>query len=224
MRAVRSGLPGTGLVVLMWATPAAAQEGGMVVLEEAANRYEQVSSLCADFSQHLWTPLLRQERTGHGRLCQARPNLFGMRFSEPEGDVFVVDGEWVWYYLPSNDEKQAFRAPAEQTAGGLDFHREFLTEPESKYDVTYEGGEEVRGVPTHRLRLVPKAQTSYEAAVLWVERDAPVLRQIRIIEENGNERTITLTNIDFDAPPPGGWFDFAPPPGVLVMEMPEERR
>ena len=35
-------------------------------------------------------PLLGDERTGAGRLCQARPNRFTMRFSQPDGDRIVV--------------------------------------------------------------------------------------------------------------------------------------
>ena len=83
--------------------------------------------------------------------------------------------------------------------------------------MTYEVAEEVAGIATHRLRLVPRARASYRSAILWIEQEAPVLRQIRTTEENGNERTITLSGIAFDAVAPAGWFDFTPPPGVLVI-------
>lgn len=201
---------------------AAGQSGGadrgMALLEEAAARYAGVSTLCADFVQHHVNPLLEQERTGRGRLCQGRPNLFAMRFTEPAGDLVVVDGTSFWYYMPSNDPKQAFRAPAER-AGGQDFHREFLENPREKYTVTYEGAETVAGAATHRLRLVPRTRTSYRAAVLWLEEEASLLRQIRVEEENGNRRTITLSDIQFDVTPPAGFFTFTPPAGVTVGDV-----
>ncbi len=199
------------------AWPVAAQDRGMVLLQEAAARYAPVSTLCANFVQQLAVPLLGDERTARGRLCQARPNLFAMRFTDPAGDVLVVDGESVWYYLPSSDPKQAFRAPVERGTGGSDFHREFLQDPELKYTVTYEGAESLAGANTHRLRLVPKARASYRAAVLWIEQGTSLLRQIRLEEENGNRRTITLSGIEFDVDAPSGWFVFTPPAGVLVM-------
>lgn len=200
------------------ASPLAAQDRGMSLLQEASARYAPVSTLCAEFVQHLAVPLLEQERTARGRLCQSRPNLFAMRFTDPAGDLIVIDGTSFWYYLPSSDPRQAFRAPVER-AGGQDFHREFLENPAQKYTATYEGAETVAGASTHRLRLVPKTRQSYRAAVLWIEQGTSLLRQIRLEEENGNRRTITLSDIEFDVTPPSGFFVFTPPPGVLVGDV-----
>ncbi|MGE0160076.1 MAG: outer membrane lipoprotein carrier protein LolA [Gemmatimonadales bacterium] len=207
------------LAVCVVAPGARAQDRGMALLEEAAARYASVSTLCATFTQHLVVPLLEQERTSRGRLCQARPNLFAMRFTDPAGDLVVIDGTTFWYYFPSSDPRQAFRAPAER-AGGQDFHREFLVDPRSKYTVTYEGQEVVEGASTHRLRLVPRARASYRAAVLWLEEGTSLLRQVLIEEENGNRRTITLSDIQFDVAPPAGFFVFSPPAGVTVGDIP----
>jgi chaperone LolA len=202
------------------AAEAAAQDRGMELLQDAAARYAPVSTLCADFVQHLAVPLLEREVTSRGRLCQSRPNLFGMRFTEPAGDLVVVDGADVWYYMPSSDARQAWRAPVERGTGGQDFHREFLQNPEQKYNVTYEGAETLTGAATHRLRLTPTTRQSYRAAVLWLEEGTSLLRQIRIEEENGNRRTVTLSRIEFDVTPPAGWFVFTPPRGVTVGTPP----
>jgi outer membrane lipoprotein-sorting protein len=143
-----------------------------------------------------------------------------MRFSDPAGDLLVVDGTSVWYYMPSNDPKQAFRAPVERGTGGQDFHREFLENPRTKYTVTYEGEEVVDGASTHRLRLIPRARASYRAAILWLEDETSLLRQFRLEEENGNRRTITMSDIQFDAAVPSGFFVFSPPAGVTVGDVP----
>ncbi|HUF76998.1 MAG TPA: outer membrane lipoprotein carrier protein LolA, partial [Longimicrobiales bacterium] len=179
--------------------------------------YAPVRSLCADFVQLLRVPLLGDETTARGRLCQQRPDLFAMRFTEPAGDLVVVDGEFMWYYMPSNDAKQYFKFPIERGTGGLDFHREFLESPEEKYDVTYEAADEVGGTPTHRLRLRPRQPASYRAAVLWIERETSILRVFRLEEENGSERTINLRDVQLGASPPAGFFEVTPPPGVLVI-------
>lgn len=207
-----------GLTLLAGAAPGAqAQDRGLRVLQETAARYQQVDALCANFTQHLSVPLLGEERTGRGRLCQASPNLFAMRFSEPEGDAVVVDGESTWVYFPSLDAKQVFKGPVESSAGGRDFHREFLERPEEKYHVRYEAAEAVDGVATHRLRLQPKQPASYTAAVLWIDIRAPLLRRIQIVEENESVRTITLSDIDLEASPDPEMFSFTPPPGALVI-------
>lgn len=201
------------------AAPVGAQtaEQGMQIIQAAADRYKGVEALCADFTQHLRVPLLGDERTGSGRICQAKPNKFAMRFTDPDGDRIVIDGTSVWVYYPSVDEKQVLRTPVDPERGGHDFHREFLDEPDRKYVVTYEAEETVDGRATHRLRLVPKTRASYRSAVIWIDRATPTLRQIRVEEENGTVRTITLRNIDFASDPTGSWFTFTPPAGALVI-------
>lgn len=198
------------------AVPVAAQDG-LAIMRAAAERYQGVEALCADFTQHLVVPLLGDERTGEGRVCQARPNKFAMRFTQPDGDRVVIDGESVWVYYPSLDEKQVMRMPVAQQRGGHDFHREFLEDPETKYQVSYEGSDTVAGRATHRLRLVPRGRASYTAATLWIDEGQPALRRLRIEEENGTVRTITLSNIDFTSDPDGAWFTFTPPEGALIV-------
>ena len=190
----------------------------LTLVEATTARYERVTRFCADFTQHLSVPLLGDERTGTGQMCQSRPNKFAMRFSDPEGDLVVVDGEWVWLYYPSLDPNQVIRFAMADGAGAYDFHKELLEDPATKYDVTYESLDEVAGRRTHRLRLLPLARASYEVAVLWIDEQEPVLRQVRIVDENGTVRTITLGRVDL-APIPldDDWFTFTPPPGALVI-------
>lgn len=216
-RRVAACAAGLLLAVFIVAGRASAQDRGLEILHEAAERYAAVETLCADFTQHLSVPLLRRERTGTGRLCQGRPNLFAMRFTDPEGDLIVVDGDFAWIYFPSNDKKTVLKTSADRSAGGRDFHREFLEDPELKYEVEYEGRDVIDGHRTHRLRMLPKGPVSYRAAVVWIDEGDPVLRQLRLEEENGSVRTILLANVDFHATPGVGWFSFTPPEGALVM-------
>lgn len=202
---------------LMLPVAGGAQDGA-AVLHDASALYNGVETLCADFTQHLEVPLLGSERTGTGRLCQGAPNLFGMRFDDPEGDLIVVDGDHAWVYFPSNDERTVLKTSADRAAGGQDFHREFLVDPEAKYDIEYEGREQLEGRSAHKLRMTPRGPMSYRYATLWIDEGEPVLRRVRLEEENGSIRTITLTNVGFGAAPGEGWFSFTPPAGALVME------
>ena len=207
-----------GLLGMLPGEGVQAQDRGLDILHGAADRYESVETLCADFTQILLVPLLRTERTGSGRLCQGRPNLFAMRFEEPQGDLIVVDGAFAWVYFPSSDAKTVLKTTADRAAGGRDFHREFLVDPETKYDVTYEDSEVVEGHSTHRIRMRPKLASSYRIATVWIDDGAPVLRRLQLEEENGNIRTITLAEVGFGEDPGSGWFAFTPPSGTLVMQ------
>ena len=194
------------------------QAAGMKILESAAMFYRDVDVLCADFTQHLLVPLLGEDRMGVGRLCQSLPNRFAMRFSDPDGDLVILDGAFVWLYYPSLDPKQVFKMPMVENSGHYDFHREFLDQPAKKYHVTYEDKDEVAGKTTDRLRLIPLNPASYDAAVVWIDRKRPLLRQIRIEEENGSVRIITIKDIDLEPTSlPEDWFTFIPPKGAHVI-------
>lgn len=200
------------------AGPVAAQAPDpAAVLERAAARHARTTSLCADFVQHLSVPLLGEERTGRGRLCQERPDRFAMRFTEPAGDLVVVDGTWVWVYYPSMDARQVLRFPLASSPGGFDLHREFLERPTEKYRATWEAEEAIGGRPTHRIRLVPLTPAAYRAAVVWIDAADATLRQVRVEEENESVRTVTLSGLALDAAAPAGWFTFTPPAGAQVI-------
>lgn len=212
-----SGTVLAAAMLVAFTADAHAQERGVEILQGAAARYGAVDTLCADFTQHLRVPLLGSERTGTGRLCQSVPNLFAMRFDDPEGDLIIVDGSFAWVYFPSNDAKTVLKTSADQSAGGRDFHREFLEDPESKYEVTYEGVEEIEAWTTVRLRMVPMRPMDYETATVWIDQSGSVLRRLELAYPNGNIRTVTLDNVGFGADPGPEYFSFTPPDGALVM-------
>jgi len=205
--------------LLAGALPAAAQEGGSAALEAAAARYGAASSVCADFVQLRAVPLLRQEVTQRGRLCSADPNLFAMRFTDPVGNVIVSDGATQWIYRPSDNPGQVFRADVGPDTGGQDFYRELLENPNAKYEVTCTSSEEIAGRATLRICLRPKVPARDRPDVVWIDAASAVILRIHFREENGSERTITLSDAAFDAAPPEGWFTFTPPSGAVVIPL-----
>jgi len=209
----------SGCALMVSGTHVGAQEGGRVTLEAAAARYGAASSVCADFVQIRSVPLLRQEVTQTGRLCSADPNLFAMRFTDPAGNVIVSDGATQWIYRPSDNPGQVFRADVGPGTRGQDFYRELLENPGAKYDVTCSSSEDIAGRRSERLCLRPKEPARDLPDVVWIDTASSVIRRIHFREENGSERTITLSDIVFDGAPPEGWFVFTPPAGAVVIPM-----
>jgi outer membrane lipoprotein carrier protein len=194
------------------------QDGrALSILESASARYEGASSVCADFEQTLKVPLLSQENHGSGRLCQARPDRFAMRFDDPAGDVVVMDGTYVWIYYKSADPMTVIRLPVADAPGGFDLHREFLEGPAEKYRISYAGIERIGGRDTHHILLVPRKATSYVAAEVWIGGDDHLLRRVKIEEENESVRTLDLSNVTLDAKVPTDFFTFTPPPGAQII-------
>jgi len=207
-----------GAILALAPAGGTAQEGrGLSALEAASARYQAASAVCADFTQTLSVPLLGQESHGSGRLCQAQPNLFAMRFDDPAGDAVVMDGTYVWIYYKSADPKTVIRLPVADAPGGFDLHREFLENPAQKYEISFEGTETLGGRSTDRIRLVPRAPASYQAAVVWIDEGDHLLRRVKLEEENESVRTVTLSGVTLDPRIPDGWFTFTPPSGVQII-------
>ena len=195
----------------------AQQPTALQVLEGASSRYRGSSAVCADFVQERSIPLLSEKKSGRGLMCQKQPNLFSMRFTQPQGDRLVVDGKDFCQYTPSTDPKQAICASVERAGGSPNFHSQFLDRPAEKYRMRLDGQESVEGSQTHRVVLVPITPTAFREAVLWIDARTSLLRRVEIREENGSVNRITFSNIDLSATPSADTFRFTPPVGVEVL-------
>lgn len=196
----------------------AAQEGrGLALLEEAGERYRTVQSFCAEFEQDLYVPLLRETTHSAGTLCQKKPNLFAMRFTDPMGDVLLADGESFWIYYPSSDPRQVLQFSMETQPGGVDFHREFLDSPGEKYELFYEGEELLENRSTHLIRLQPLQPSGFQEASIWLDSQRSLILRARIGMEDGSVRTVTLSQIQLNPPEDPGRFRFITPDGARVI-------
>ena len=187
------------------------------LMEEAGARYREISAFCADFDQTLAVPLLKETTHSKGSLCQEKPNLFAMRFTDPQGDLLVADGDFFWVYYPSSDPRQVLQFDMAVQPGGLDFHREFLEAPATKYDMEYLGEEPLSGRATHMISLKPREPSGFQEAWIWLDSQRSLIVQARIGMEDGSVRTVTLSNIRLDPPADPERFHFVPPPGAQVI-------
>lgn len=190
----------------------------VAILERASGEFAGLTGFCADFRQTLTSPLLNQVTHARGRMCQQQPDRFAMRFTDPEGDLVVADGEWLWVYFPSGDAGQVIRSPMTSGGrGGFDFHREFLSDPGTRYAPEYLRNEELDGAPTHVIRLVPRRPTGYREARVWIDEATWFIRRTEIEEENGNLREVQLAGFEPNPQLGSETFRFTPPRGVQVI-------
>lgn len=218
-RLSRSRLAGSaGLAAgfcLVASTSAGTAQESVRAMEEAADLYRDVGAMCADFEQAIDVRLARRTIESAGRVCQQHPNLFSMRFTDPDGDMVISDGEFFWVYYPSLDDAQVNRYPVAQAPGNQDFFRELLEDPGVKYDAEEGGIEAVGGRDCQVVTLTPRAGAAYDRARLWVDTESHVIRRLEIHEQSGNVRTVTLHALDLSP---------SIDPGTFVFEVPEGAR
>jgi len=188
------------------------------LLRRAARLYTNASSLQADFSQKSVNPILRTTVESSGTLYQKSPDLFLMRFSDPEGDIIVSDGTYFWIYYPSVDRKQVMRMPASAGAGAVDLRAQFIGDPLERFEVVPEGEDDVRGRKAEVFHLTPRQPMGYKTLKIWIDKGDHLIRRFEITEENGLTRLFDLTNLELDPRLSDDLFEFTIPEGAHLVE------
>jgi outer membrane lipoprotein-sorting protein len=91
------------LAIGYWWTPAVTTQSpdAAAIVRRAGLTFRNLTSLQADFVQVIEDPSLGDTLRTNGRLYQAGPNAFAMRFSDPPEEAIVIDGTHVWLYFPA---------------------------------------------------------------------------------------------------------------------------
>lgn len=207
------------LVALLGITPlpVLAQDRAHDLLDEAAERYWSIETLCARFDQVIEITLLRESHASRGTICQRQPDRFSMRFTDPEGDVVVVDGEFLWAFYPSMDARQVLRFRADGAEGRFNFYKRFLDKPRERFEATYEGREELPGGLSHRISVTPRQPTDFRSAVIWIHVESRLITGVDVFDANESIRHVRLTEIRVDPDVSDDEFRFTPPAGVTVI-------
>jgi outer membrane lipoprotein carrier protein len=187
------------------------------ILTRAEQTYAGVRSMEADFTQQVYVPLLNSTQNSRGKIYHRAPDRFLMRFSDPEGDVVVADGRYVWMYYPSTDERQVMRG-ALGDGQSVDLQREFLSNSAEKYVATRTGAETVGGRETHALTLIPRGASPYRQIKVWIDAQDNLVRRFEIIETNGTMRRLEMSNLRPNVTLANDLFEFTPPPGAQIYE------
>ena len=205
------------LSVLLLTWPASLAAQAPALMERASDRYAGMTGLCAEFEQTLEVALLGQRVVSHGTVCQLDPGFFRMEFSDPDGDLIVADGEYLWLYTPSSHPGQAVRTTMVAGSGpSMDFYREFLEDPATKYRME-DLGTDPEGAPLRGVRLLPRGASPYRSAEVWLDPEEALVHRIRIEQSNGTVRTVTLSRLRVDPAQDASAYRFSPPPGVTVV-------
>ena len=92
-----------------------------------------------------------------GEILRQRPNRFAMRWTHPRGDLFVIDGQYQWIYLPSSTPNQVIRSRLTGRPGeSADVFDEFLDKPHERFAVAYVRADRASGRDADVIALTPR--------------------------------------------------------------------
>jgi outer membrane lipoprotein-sorting protein len=189
------------------------------IMTRASRTWQTLSSFQADFRMKLDDPVIDHEES-RGRLYQSGANRFAMRFTEPANSAIVIDGTWLWVYLPENDPRNVNKMPAPAGATYGYNHLAWLFDrPNEKYRATWLREEPIDGRVTDVLLLEPvTAGMPFRRATVWIDRESVLPRKLEL-DEKLLVRTLTLSRIRTNSSLPPAIFTFRVPDGVRVIEQ-----
>jgi outer membrane lipoprotein carrier protein len=186
-------------------------------LDKAARSYQALTSFSAEFSQVIDDPMLGKYQS-KGRLVQSGDGRLALRFSDPDGEMIVLDGRFVWMYLPSTEPGQVRKIPMSSLPDYFN-PRSLLDRPARRFEPSGLRREPLNGRTADVLTLTPKdAGIPFSEVTLWVDREDGLPRRLSFKERSGAVRTFTFSDVRANQRIPDRTFTFEVPPGVRIVE------
>ena len=179
--------------------------------------YNRLRSLQADF-----TEIYRgagADRVESGTLWLKKPRKMRWEYRSPKEKLFVSNGRAVWFYVPS--ERQARKTDARKL-DDLRTPLAFLlgkTKLENELQGLSKASDQPASEPGNTvLRGVPRAMADRVSDVQLEINPADQIVRIVLTEIDGTTTEFRFAGLKENVDLSDGRFEFAPPPGVEVVE------
>lgn len=195
-------------------------QGQSDLLDRAVAKYEKTTTARADFKQTLTNPLTGSTSISRGVLLRRAPNLLSVKFSGADGDKLVADGTSLWIYSPMSAPGQVLKLPNSGGAmNNVDPGSQFLVAPRKKYNIKALGSSTVGGRGTQMFQLIPRQQTAFTKAIVWIDAADASVRKFETTDANGLKRVVEILSWKPNVSIPKSAFRFVPPAGTRVVDQ-----
>jgi len=153
--------------------------------------------------------------------------------SDPEylGAITVANGRQVWMYQPGKNEVVVGEVGQDEPSSPRDLLRhvdEIIQRALDTSDIKLAGEEEVAGVATYKLELVPTEDEGAllpvgSKATLWVDQERWVVLQAHVSGEVLGEGRMSVRSFELNTGLSDDLFQFEIPDGVQVTNLEDKR-
>lgn len=189
-------------------------------VEDVLRRLERaeadIKTLSFDYTQT--ASLAKTETTVSGRVSFQRPNRFRIESTGAVAQTVVSDGTHLWIHTPAH--KQAIKDTLKGLLGsqgapaGLGSFQWKVADLKKEFNVALEDGDAARPV----LVLTPKSGANTEVR-LWIDMATGVALKTALTAESV-KTDVALSNVRVNPRLAKSLFQFKPPAGTEVMDMP----
>ncbi|MFO8031234.1 MAG: outer membrane lipoprotein chaperone LolA [Desulfohalobiaceae bacterium] len=205
-------------ILLVWLLPAQANENLSQRLQE---NYQGMEDFQADFEQELTNASSGEVETRKGKVKFRKPDLLRLETTEPEQELLLLDGEYVWQYFALDEvaykyslqDKVESETLLKLLTGDVEPGEEFVVQSQE---------EQENGLL--KVVLEPRdPEPELVRATIWLDQKQEFVRKLILQDFFGNENQIELSNLELDIGLDSDEFKFSPDQDVEVMDNTQHR-
>ncbi|MCX5850358.1 MAG: outer membrane lipoprotein carrier protein LolA, partial [Deltaproteobacteria bacterium] len=183
--------------------------------------YEKTKDLTADFVQEATIKSIKKTEREYGRVFFKNPKNMLWDYTKPKGKKLVINSQKAWLYLAS--EKVAYQQKSESIFQSKFLINFFAGAGKLKDDfvIKYAELKALDKDGNYLLVLIPREKTAACNSVkLTIDKNNFYILQVSFDDVMGNSTTLKFSNISVNTGLAQKMFQFKPPAGVQVFEMP----
>jgi outer membrane lipoprotein carrier protein len=226
---LRIGVVGLGFALFVLGGSVTAQQSkpldAGVVVGLVQSFYDQTKTLQAEFEQTRYTRLYDRYDRAKGKVVFKKPGMMRWDYAQPNGQVFVSNGERLLIYQPPEEgEKHGQLIERALGEDQLPSAFSFLTGSgnlEKDFEVRLLEHDNEKFKDGYVLQLIPRKLTpNYEQLVFYVRtltndgKRAGIVQRVLIIDSAGNRNRFDFSKIKFNRDVPDKRFSYRPPKGT----------
>jgi len=191
------------------------------IAQKLQSSYEKTKDLKADFVQEATIKSIKKTQREEGEVFFKNPKNMLWEYTKPQGKKLVINSQKAWLYL--SREKVVYTQKSESIFQSKFLINFFSGSGKLKDDfvIKYAEPKALDKDGNYLLVLIPREKTAACNSVkLTIDKNNFYILQVSFDDVMGNSTTLKFSNISVNAGLAQKFFQFKPPAGVEVFELP----
>ena len=190
-------------------------------VQKLQSSYEKAKDLKSDFVQEATIKSIKKTEREEGKVFFKNPKNMLWEYTKPQGKKLVINSQKAWLYL--SREKVVYTQKSESIFQSKFLINFFSGSGRLKDDFTikYAEPKALDKEGNYLLVLIPREKTAACNSVkLTIDKNNFYILQVSFDDVMGNSTTLKFSNISINTGLSQKMFQFKPPAGVQIFEMP----
>jgi outer membrane lipoprotein carrier protein len=191
------------------------------IAQKLQSSYEKTKDLKADFVQEATIKSIKKTEREEGKVFFKNPKNMLWEYTKPQGKKLIINSQTAWLYLAK--EKVVYKQKSESIFQSKFLINFFSGSGKLKNDfvIKYAEPKAYDKDGDYLLVLTPREKTAACNSVkLTIDKNKFYILQISFDDVMGNSTTLKFSNISVNTGLAQKIFQFKPPAGVEVFQMP----